>query len=227
MFDTIVEGTRHVLELARVKNVRSVLHTSSGAVYGRQPSEITHNIEDFIGGQDVYDKSAAYGEGKRVAEMLGNIYYNSHGVPSKMARCFAFVGPYLPLDIHFAVGNFIRDVLNGNKIVIKGDGTPFRSYMYASDLAIWLWTILVFGENCRPYNVGSDDDLNIGELASLVASFSESEKEIEIRTPKSGAPPARYVPYIGRARTELGLTVTVDLRTAIDKTIQYHKEANK
>ena len=222
MFDTIVEGTRHVLEMARVKKVKSVLHTSSGAVYGRQPHDLTHIPEDFIGGQDVYERGAAYGEGKRVAEMLGNIYYNTYGIESKIARCFAFVGPYLPLDIHFAVGNFVRDVLKGKQIEIKGDGTPYRSYLYASDLAIWLWNIMIFGQHCRPYNVGSDEDLTIADLARMAASFSQTEKEISIALPPSGMPPARYVPNIDRAKGDLGLLVRVGLREGIEKTLAFH-----
>lgn len=222
MYDTIVEGTKRVLELARIKNVRAILHTSSGAVYGKQPSGLTHVAEDYNGSPDIYDRGVSYGEGKRVSEMLANIYYNIYGVHSKIARCFAFVGPYLPLDNRFAIGNFIKNAIDGNNIVVSGDGTPFRSYMYSSDLAIWLWNILIFGNTCRPYNVGSDQDITIKELAGIVASVSKAKIKVEVRSPASNLPPARYVPRINRAQDELNLEVHVSLEKGIQKTIEFY-----
>ena len=222
-FESITEGTKHLLELARIKKVKAILHTSSGAMYGKQPHGLTHIDEDFSGSPNIFDKHAAYGEGKRVAEMLCNFYYDKHGVNSKIARCFAFIGPYQPLDSHYAIGNFIRDAINGNTIKINGDGTPYRSYLYAADLTIWLWNILVFGKPCRPYNVGSDKDLTIEELAHLVAKNSDQEIKVEIALPKKNTPALRYVPSIKRAESELGLKVYIDLQTAITKTIQFNK----
>lgn len=222
MFETIVEGTRHVLEFARRHGTCKLLLTSSGAVYGKQPTDMTHIPEDYRGAPDPMDPDSAYGEGKRAAEMLCRLYSQKFAFEAKIARCFAFVGPYLPLDAHYAVGNFIRDACKGGLVCVSGDGTPYRSYLYAADLAIWLWTILLKGESCRPYNVGSDRSMNIADVAGLVCRLSQPRTEFTIAKQADPAcPPQRYVPSIERARSELRLESLISLEEAIENTARF------
>lgn len=171
------------------------------------------------------DLRSAYGVGKRLAEHLCELYAQQYGFQTKLARCFAFVGPYLPLDIHFASGNFIRDGLRGESIQVKGDGMPHRSYLYAADMAIWLWTTLFKGKSFFLYNVGSDEAVTIADLANPVAGQFEPRPRIEIeRRQVSGPAGERYVPSIGRVRREFGLRSTIGLAEAVKRTIDWFRD---
>jgi dTDP-glucose 4,6-dehydratase len=221
MFDVIVGGTRRVLEHARASGAARFLLMSSGAVYGPQPSSISNVPESYGGGPPTLDVASAYAEGKRAAEHLSAIYAHASSFELSVARGFAFVGPYLPLDTHFAIGNFIRDALAGGPIRILGDGTPYRSYMYGTDLATWMWTLLLKGRAGAAYNVGSDDGRPLGEVAARVASATGTAVQIAQR-PRPGDLPKRYVPDTSRARTELGLSLRVDLDEAVRRTLAFH-----
>lgn len=222
MFDTVVNGTRAALEFAVATGANRFLLTSSGAVYGPQPCEMTHIPEDFAGGPDCTQAGSAYSEGKRAAEVLCASFHKQHGIEPLIARCFAFVGPFLPLDGHFAIGNFIRDALAGGPIRIGGDGTPFRSYLYAADLSIWLWTILFRGAAMRPYNVGSASDLTIAQLATTVREAMESTVEVvTAKTPDPNGVITRYVPDNTRPISELQLAEWITLPDAIRRTARF------
>ncbi len=228
MLDTIVTGTRRALDFSAQCGAKQFLLTSSGAVYGRQPASLAHVAEDYAGGPDVSNPQSAYSEGKRMSELLCAIHARQHGLEVKVARIFALVGPYLPLDIHFAMGNFIRDALAGGPIKVNGDGTPYRSYLYAADLAIWLWTILIRGAGNRPYNVGSRNALSIAQVAEAVSRALPGHAPVEIaQEPLPGQPAARYVPETARAQQELGLREWTPLDEAIRRTAQWHKNRNK
>ena len=218
MFDTIVDGTQLALQFSRASSASRFLFVSSGAVYGNQPPHVTHLGESFEGGPDPLHRASAYAEGKRAAELLCSLAASPKLVTT-VARCFAFVGPYMHLDAHFAIGNFISDALRGGPIQVKGDGSSIRSYLYASDLAVWLWTVLFKGTSARAYNVGSEDALNIAALAHEVAAAVPQKIGVRIAAaPAPGTIPHRYVPSTARARGELGLGAEVPLREGIRRT---------
>jgi nucleoside-diphosphate-sugar epimerase len=222
-FETAVRGTERVLAFARHRGAQSLLLTSSGAVYGTQPPSLERLTEDYAGAPAPEDPAAGYAEGKRAAEFLCSVAAEETSLQVKIARCFAFVGPMLPLDRNFAIGNFIRDAELSDRIVIGGDGTPRRSYLYAADLAIWLWTVLIRGTSARPYNVGSEADLSIGALAKLVGQVLRPGIPVQIQgTPVTDALPRRYVPSTSRAAAELGLQRLVELDDAIRRTADWY-----
>ncbi len=222
MLSTILAGTERTLDFAAQAGTRKLLLTSSGAVYGPQPPPLTHMPEDFPGAPDPLLPHSVYGEGKRASELMCALAAHRTirpGLEIKIARCYAFLGPHLPLDAHFAAGNFLGDALAGRPIAIASDGTAQRSYLYASDLAIWLWTMLLRAPSLRAYNVGSEHTVSIRELAEVVAAAVNPSTSVHIaQSAIPGALPLRYIPSTARAQQELGLRQTVPLDEAFRRT---------
>ena len=218
MFDTIVDGSRAVLSLAARHPGARLLFLSSGAVYGQQPWELEGVPEDYVGAPDPTVPRNAYGEAKRAAEMLCAIHHKQFGVPVVTARIFALLGPYLALGTHFAAGNFIRNAMAGEPVVVNGNGLPVRSYLYAGELAQWLLHLLLRGTPGRSYNVGSEHGVSIAALAQEVANVLGDGRIAVLGAADTGWNPGRYVPDTRRIRAELGLQEEVGLAQAILRT---------
>jgi len=228
LLSTMVNGLERVLAFARARRTRTFLFVSSGAVYGPQPEHLSHIPESYRGGPDWLNRNEAYAEGKRISEQMCALCAGESDIQFAIARCFAFVGPHLPLDQHFAIGNFIGDALAGRNLAIRGDGTPMRSYLYTADLAIWLWTLLLSppepnGEP-RVINVGSAEAISIRDLASLVVEELNPSLRVEIALKTNpDAPLQQYVPDVKRAEALLQLRPTVGLRDAIRRTADWYR----
>ncbi|MDB5619761.1 NAD-dependent epimerase/dehydratase family protein [Tardiphaga sp.] len=221
MFETIMQGTRRTLDVAVEKKAERTLFLSSGAVYGQQPWEMECVGEDWLGALDCTNAKNAYGEGKRGAEMLCAIYRKQFGVHITTARIFSLLGPHLPLGVHFAAGNFILDAMQGKTVVVQGDGRPHRSYLYTSDLTVWLLHLLLRGKPVS-YNVGSDESVSIADLARLVSqTIGNGQFEI-LGKSDSGWNPGRYVPKTELVGNELDLYRTVSLTEAIRRTATWN-----
>lgn len=224
MMDTIVRGTQHVLGFASQCNVKKLLFVSSGAVYGQISPGISKISETDMGTTDPLNERNSYGLAKIMSEHLCLLWHTKNKIPCPIARCFAFLGPYLSLDSNFASSTFLRNSLRGESIKVSGDGTPMRSYLYAADLAIWLWTILLKGQSCRPYNVGSSDGLSIADLATKIAAQSKPGTKVEIaKKPEANVVRHKYVPNVDRASEELGLSPRIDIVDAIARTLDWHR----
>jgi nucleoside-diphosphate-sugar epimerase len=228
LLSILADGTKHMLAFAKARGAKRFLLTSSGAVYGRQPENVSHIPEDYVGGPEWVDANAAYAEGKRDSERMCSLYARESEIDCVIARCFAFVGPHLPLDQHFAIGNFIADALAGRKIAVRGDGTPMRSYLYGADLAIWLWTMLLRdslpASNPHVFNVGSGEAISIRDLAQVVVEELGPSLKVEVaKAPIAGESRLQYVPDVRSAENNLGLRQTIGLREAIRRTATWHR----
>lgn len=223
MFDDIVMGTRHILNFAKSCGVRRMLLISSGAVYGQQQPHVPLQPDQSMLICNPQMPSNAYGEGKRVMELMGAMHHQFIGIECIAARCYSFCAPGLPIDGHYAVGNFVRDALFAPEITVQGDGTPVRSYLYGADLAVWLLSILSHGKAGESYNVGSDTPISIKNLAFKVRDLLSPGKRVNILQSPSTSLVERqqYVPSIKRART-LGCWPWTSLDASIRHLADFH-----
>jgi nucleoside-diphosphate-sugar epimerase len=221
MIDIIVAGQMNLMNLADELRASSFLFLSSGAVYGRQPHAVPKMKESWEGSPILGDVSNAYHEGKRMAEMIGNSFASMRELKFTSARLFAFLAPFLPLNEHFAAGNFLGNASKGEPIQISSGGGSIRSYQYGTDLAVWLWALLARGRSMCAYNVGSDQEVSIKALAELISRISPGAGKVQITGVDTDANVTRYVPDITLAREELMLTNEVILAEAISRTLNW------
>ncbi|HEU5343525.1 MAG TPA: NAD-dependent epimerase/dehydratase family protein [Ktedonobacterales bacterium] len=223
--DTIVDGTRRALELAREWRSAGMLFLSSGAVYGAQPPELERIPEDYTGGPDLTSADATYGEGKRYGEALCVAFQRAYGVPVVIARPFTFLAPYLDLNAGFASTDFLRDALAGAPLRITSDGATTRSYAGPVALLSMLWGALFRGAPGQAYNVGAEEAITVLGLARLIARACEPPPEIEVaRQPTPGRLPARYVPDLTRMRDKLGIQAREDVDALVHATLAWLRE---
>jgi dTDP-glucose 4,6-dehydratase len=227
MFEQNVLAMKNIIDFAGRHDVPPiVLFTSSGAVYGDMPQGLERIPEGWkreFGSQPL---TSAYARGKIEAEAMLQEATEAGKCVGLIARLFAFSGVHLPIDKHFAIGNFVRDVVQSQLITIRSDGSSVRSYMDGRDLAMWLLRIIEAGSPDEIYHIGSERSISIRELASLVAArfelLTNQAARVEIlgaSSPLDGV--SRYVPSTYRTRQLLGIDETVTLETSIDQMIQH------
>ena len=222
IIDIIVNGTQQVLNFAEKIKCSKVLIVSSGAVYGPQPDEVKNISENYVLKESFYNFNSAYTTGKRISELMALEWAKRTNIHLSIARCFAFSGPHLPLDQHLAIGNFIGDALKKKVINIKGDGSAVRSYMDAADLVTWLISILLHGKKGEAYNVGSDQEISMKDLAYKI-SQKVPGSQVVIQNTESCKTRNRYIPSVEKAKSELNLQIKINLDESIQKMIDFNK----
>jgi UDP-glucuronate decarboxylase len=217
-YKMLTNGTERVMQFAKKCGATKVFFTSSGVAYGDLPEGKVK--ESYIGAPITTDPLTALGQGKRSAEFIISYYANKYNIDYVIARCFSFVGPGLPLDIHYAIGNFIRDALTKEEILVSGDGSQMRSYLDIRDLVVWLLVLTTEFNDSKVYNVGSDCEISIKNLAYLVRDVIAPDKMVKIqnKTENNTGNFSRnwYVPNVENVKREFNLNTWTPLRESIE-----------
>lgn len=171
-------GTANLLELARIKNVKSFLYFSSAEVYGAAMNVPT--AESDYGFLDPLDVRSCYAESKRMGENMCVSWHHQFDIQAKIVRPFHTYGPGMQLDDSRVYADFVADVVNSRDIVLRSDGLARRSFCYLADATAGFWMVLLKGESAVAYNIGDPKgEISIYDLAHLVAGVYP-EKEISV-----------------------------------------------
>ena len=201
------------------------LFTSSGAVYGNQPQSVAHISE--MQDRPFSELTSAYAKGKQLAESICMQAAKEGSCTPVIARLFAFSGHYLPRDTHFAIGNFVQNVIDRKPIHINSDGQARRSYLYGADMAVWLWSALTKRSSPQPLHIGSEHSVSILELAQAVARVSTTELNFipEIKVANQSANSEKfhqYIPSNSATKSYLNVQEWTSLETGIALMIRDH-----
>ena len=221
-FIVLKNSTEALSKIIEKNQVKRVIFVSSGVAYG--DTEVFK--ETYKSNLDNLDPKNSLAFGKLYSEFYLNAVCKLHNTELKIARCFSFISQYLPFNIHYAVGNFVRDALCKEAIVIKSDGKDIRSYQDLSDSVEWLAFMLSREFKYKMINVGSDKGISILNLAKKIKSLLNPTADIIIenkKLPKDNARRINYVPNLKRAY-ELGLSQKINLEESIICLSEYIKK---
>jgi dTDP-glucose 4,6-dehydratase len=214
-------GTRRMLELAREKQARFLL-TSTSESYG-DPT-VHPQVETYWGNVNPVGPRSCYDESKRFAEALTMAYHRKYGLRTNIARIFNTYGPRMKLDDGRVVPAFVDQALRNQPITVFGDGSQTRSFCYVSDLVDGLYR-LMFSEERYPVNLGNPCEITILEFAERIRRLTGSNPQTEfLELPQDD--PKQRKPDISKARTVLGWSPTVQLEDGLRRTVEYFRRTS-
>ncbi|MEO2161398.1 MAG: UDP-glucuronic acid decarboxylase family protein, partial [bacterium] len=209
-------GTHKVLGLARAKNARFLL-ASTSECYG---DPLVHpQSEDYWGNVNPVGPRGVYDEAKRFAEAMTMAYHRYHGVATRIVRIFNTYGPRMRLNDGRALPAFMSQALEGRPLTVFGDGSQTRSFCFMDDLVEGIWRLLN-SEEVLPVNIGNPSELTILEFARKVIELTGTQVEIVFKELPEDDPKVRQ-PDITRARTLLDWEPQVDLDTGLGLTLEF------
>lgn len=219
MLRTSAEGTRNILELARLHNTK-VVFTSSSEIYGNPT--IFPQKETYAGNVDPTGLRSTYEEGKRFAEALLMLYVRKYKIQATIARLFNVYGPGMsPLETR-VIPRMITQALHNKPIPIHGDGSQTRTFCYIDDMVNGLILLMKKGRTGEAYNIGSDKEITINDLAKQIKNVTRYTLRV-VHTPRPPHDHDSRLPDLTKIK-KLGWKTTVPLRVGLQRTVEYFRE---
>jgi len=215
-------GTHNLLGLAMAKGARFLL-ASTSEVYG---DPLIHpQPESYWGNVNPIGPRGCYDEGKRCAEAFTMAYHRAHGLDTRIIRIFNTYGPRMRIDDGRAIPNYFTQALRGEPLTVYGDGSQTRSLCYVDDLVSGIVAVLD-GHDPMPFNIGTQDEITMLELARLIKGLANSPSEIVFR-PLPEDDPKQRRPDTTRAQTILGWQPQTSMEDGLRRTLEYFRTALK
>jgi len=177
-------GTANMLELARGSGVEKFLYVSSGEVYGVLDGSLSAVTESYTGNVDITNVRSCYAESKRMGENMCVCWSYQYGFHVNMVRLSHTYGPGVELDDGRVFGDFVKNIISNEDIVLNSDGKAKRSFVYITDMIAGLFRVLFSGENGNAYNIAADTETEIRELASTLCGLYP-EKKLSVKFKES------------------------------------------
>ncbi len=210
-------GTRNVLELARIHSAK-VLFTSSSEVYG--DPQASPQTEDYTGNVDPVGIRSPYEEGKRFSESLIQVYVRKYNLKAKIVRVFNTYGSYVALNDSRVVPRFLRQALGNKPLTVEGKGLQTRTFCYVDDLVDGLLLVMKKGKKGEVYNLGSDKEIRIIDLAKLIIKVTRSKSGI-VFVERPAHDHKRRFPSLEKVE-KLGWRQKTALEKGLQKTLRWH-----
>jgi len=221
--DDIINGTSKILAASsRLESLHNFTILSSGAVNGPMPFKENLTSENCFYGFDSSSLSSFYAEPKRMSESLVQAYRSQFKMPVTIFRPFSFIGPYQFIDRPWAINNFIRDGLRGEAIRIIGDENTIRSYMYPSEMSLWILIGMSTDSRSNIFNIGSSDGKSLRHIAEVVEKCFGGNLGVSMNVLSNNYSKSKFVPSIELIEQSLKLKLKVSTDDAIQKTIEWH-----
>lgn len=223
-----IGGTELVLDLAS-KKLKKVVLASTSEVYGKSSSVPFREEDDLVFGPTVKARWS-YACSKAIDEFLALAYWKEKRVPVVIARLFNTVGPRQTGRYGMVVPNFVQQALFEQPITVFGDGTQSRCFTWVGDAVRALIDLAQHpGAVGEVFNVGSEREVRIVDLAVMVKELAQSESEIVFvpyaQTYEEGFEDMhRRVPDLTKIGRLAGYRPTLDLEEILREVIEYHRK---